>query len=403
MSRLPRQLQPAWSLFKRAHLLATVVLGTVARAVSPLFGARGLPRRASLTSAATASVPAEQAAIHVGDAGEVIDRPSAVGVPPHHPTFEAARKARLPDRYVLDLVDGTVVDQYGAIITSRGTLDFETSFYFGADQWFEHPLFLKGRLPKPRLVEGTAVSLATAAGERNYYHFLLEVMPRWAVVRQILPDVDIDAVYMPTAHQYERDLLAMAGIDPGAVIATGDVPALQASRLLVPGYPNAGEMQPRWLAEWVRQTFKPVETDGKPNRLFVTRGSGPHTRRLVQGPAVEAMLGDRGFVTIDPGSMSVQEQIDHFAAADVIVGIHGAAMTNLVFARPGVRVLELFAPRYVKHCFWALSQTIPDSRYRYLVGSGRPPRSGRPMQGIQADVHVEPREVADALERLLAD
>lgn len=403
MSRLPRQLQPAWWLFKRAHLLATAVIGVVARWASPVFGSRGLPRRASLTSAETASDQMEQAELHVGARGEVFDLSPAVGEPPNHPTFEAARTARLPDRYVLDLVDGTAVDQYGAIITSRGTLDFETSFYFGVNRWFEHPLFLRARLPRPHTVDGTAVSLATAAGERNYYHFLLEVMPRWAVVRQILPDVDVDAVYMPTAHQYERDLLVIAGIDPGAVIATGEVPAIRASRLLVPGYPNVGEMQPRWLADWVRQTFKPVDTASRPSRLFVTRGSGPNTRRLVEGPAVEAMLAERGFVTIDPGSMSVQEQIDHFAAADVIVGIHGAAMTNLVFSPPGVRILELFAPRYVKHCFWALSRNIPDSRYRYLLGHGRPPRPGRPMHGIQADVHLEPVEVERALERLLAE
>jgi capsular polysaccharide biosynthesis protein len=360
-----------------------------------------LPRRASLTSAATAADRTEQAALHIGAPGEVFNRPSAVGEPPNHPAFEAARTARLPDLFVLDLADGTAVDQYGAIITSCGTFDFETSFYFGVKRWFEHPLFLRPRLPRPHHVDGTAVVLATAAGERNYYHFLLEAMPRWALVRQILPNVDIDAIYVPTAHQYQRDLLAIAGIDPGAVIATGEVPAIRASRLLVPGYPNVGELQPRWLVDWVRETFKPVNTAGKPSRLFVTRGSGPNTRRLVEGPAVEAMLAERGFVTIDPGAIPVQEQIDHFAAADVIVGIHGAAMTNLVFAKPGVRILELFAPRYIHPCYWAMSQNIPDSRYRYLLGRGRPPRPGRPMQGVMNDVHLGPAEVERALDQLL--
>ena len=42
--------------------------------------------------------------------------------------------------------------------------------------------------------------------------------------------------------------------------------------------------------------------------------------------------------------MSVRDQIDHFAAADAIVGLHGAGLTNLVFAKPGARVLEIFAP-----------------------------------------------------------
>ena len=41
------------------------------------------------------------------------------------------------------------------------------------------------------------------------------------------------------------------------------------------------------------------------------------------------------------------EQVDAFAAAQVVVAPHGAALGNLVFCPPGVRVLELFAPRDV--------------------------------------------------------
>ncbi|HJR89654.1 MAG TPA: glycosyltransferase family 61 protein, partial [Aeromicrobium sp.] len=356
MSRLPRPLEPIWPLAKRAHLAATVIVGALARVISPLFGQRGLPRHASLSSAATAAAEPATTAVHIGPPGEVIDRPSAVGEPPLHHVFEKARSGHLPDQHVLDLQDGTVVGDYGAIITTNGTLDFETSRYFSVYKWFEHPLFLRARLPRPRLVDGTVVSLATRGGDRNYYHFLLEVVPRWAMVQRILPDVDIDAVYAPSALGYQREFLALAGIDVDRIIPTGTVPSVRASRLLVPGYPNMRELQPRWMVDWVRQTFKPVDTDAKPRRLFVTRGSGPNTRRLIQASAVEAMLHERGFVTIDPGSMSVQEQIDHFAAADEVVGIHGAALTNLVFSPPGVRVLELFAPEYVNPCYWAVLQ-----------------------------------------------
>ncbi|HUS21492.1 MAG TPA: glycosyltransferase 61 family protein [Aeromicrobium sp.] len=398
MSRLPRRLQPAWPLAKRAHLAATVMLGVVWRRLAPLWGPRGLPRRASLQSADTASVPSEGAVLHAGPAGEVIDRASAQGEPPLHPTFEAARAAHLPDPYVLELSNGTVVGDYGATVTARGTFDFETSRYFSVYRWNEHPLFLRPRLPKPYRVDGTVASLATRGGDRNYYHFLLEVLPRWALVRQLVADAEIDAVFMPAALGYERDLAAMAGIDADKILPTGSVPAVQASRLLIPSYPNMGELQPRWLVEWVRATFQAVNTEELPRRLFVTRAN---TRRLIQGPAIEAMLRERGFVTIDPGTMSAQEQIDHFSAAEVIVGIHGAAMTNLVFAPVGVRVLELFAPRYVKHCYWALSNGIPDARYRYLIGRGRPPRPGQPMYGLQDDIDVDPDQVRRELDVLL--
>ena len=112
--------------------------------------------------------------------------------------------------------------------------------------------------------------------------------------------------------------------------------------------------------EWVREHLPAVATDDKPRLLYVTRGSGPNTRRLVDEEALWPRLEQRGFVRIDPGTMSVRDQIDHFAAADAIVGLHGAALSNLVFAKPGARVLEIFAPSYVKHCFWAICERIPD-------------------------------------------
>ena len=101
--------------------------------------------------------------------------------------------------------------------------------------------------------------------------------------------------------------------------------------------------------------------------------------------------------------MSVRDQIDHFAAADIIVGIHGGALTNLVFAKPGVRVLEIFAPTYVKHCFWAITDSIDGAVYHYLVAGEPEVVEDRWHRGIQDDIDVEPQVVlAACLERLLA-
>ena len=104
--------------------------------------------------------------------------------------------------------------------------------------------------------------------------------------------------------------------------------------------------------------------------------------------------------------MPVREQIDRFAAAEVIVAPHGAALANLVFARPGVRVLELFAPDYVNPCYWAITDAVPDARYHYLV-AGTPdeisPPTHRPMTGVLRDISIPPARVLAALDRLLGD
>ena len=76
---------------------------------------------------------------------------------------------------------------------------------------------------------------------------------------------------------------------------------------------------------------------------------------------------------LDPGTLSVQEQIDVFSGAEVIIAPHGAALTNITFSRPGVRVLEMFAGAYVHLGLWTIAEAVGGVHYRYLVG-GRSPR-----------------------------
>ena len=104
---------------------------------------------------------------------------------------------------------------------------------------------------------------------------------------------------------------------------------------------------------------------------------------------------------LDSGTLTVQEQIDVFHGAEVIIAPHGAALTNITFCTPGARVLEMFAGTYVHLGLWTIAEAVGGVRYRYLVGSGSSPE-GREMTGIVDDVDIPPARVEAALEELLA-
>lgn len=390
-----------WPLVKRLHRLASLVLGVVGRRVSCVWADRRVPRTAGLTSAETAAAEPADVRLRPGPAGESLRRTLPDGDPPAHWTFRRATAADLPGQYTLEIDRGVVVGDYGAIITPGHRLDYQTSPYFGIHSWREHPIFLRPRMPRIEDIPGSLAVLATRGGSNNYYHFLLDVLPRLAVLDACLPDIRPDAIYLPTGTRYQREILALAGLDAATVVATGKHRAVRAESLLVPSLPNPDELAPAWLVAWLRDRLPAVGNAGKPRLLFVTRGQQPNTRRLATEADLWPALERRGFVRIDPGSMTVRDQIDHFAAAEAVVGVHGAALTNLIFARPGVRVLELFAPAYVKHCFWAITQSIPEAEYRYLVGEGEAVPEGGWMDGVQDDIAVAPARVLDQLEWLL--
>lgn len=402
MTRLPSALQPAWPLVKRLHRLASLLSGLVFRRTSRLSGRRALPNRGSASSTRTAELEPDAVTMHRLDRGEELRREPAVGEPPGHWVLQQRRIFDVPPRFSLDIRNGIVVGDYGATVTPGGILDYETSDYFGVSGWREHPIFLRRRLPRIEHVDGTVVSLATRGGSNNYYHFLLDVLPRWGVFEDTMPGRSADAIYVPASTAWQRELLTLVGLGDQTYVETGKHRAVSADHLVVPCLPNPKEVAPTATIQWLRERLAPGDVSDKPTRIYVTRGSAPNTRRLVHEEALMPLLEERGFVRIEPGGMSVREQIDHYAAAEIVVAPHGAALTNLVFARPGVRVLEMFPAAYVNACFWSITESIPDARYAYLIaGDVSQHGPGDPMNRIQADIDLEPARIVAAIDRLL--
>lgn len=66
-------------------------------------------------------------------------------------------------------------------------------------------------------------------------------------------------------------------------------------------------------------------------RLYIKRPQIAH-RRLLSADLFEAFLDDNGFLFVDPGSYSFEEQVQLFHEAEFIVAAHGAGLTNILWA-----------------------------------------------------------------------
>lgn len=402
MAKLPTALQPVWPVLKRGHRLATRGVGAVTRRTTPVAGLRAVPLRATDRAEETVALEPDHVRIHRGGPAEHLDRPIPPGDPAGHWVFPRWARFEVARRYTLDIDEGMVVGDYAAHITPGGTLDYETSTYFGVTGWKEHPIYLRGRLPEAEHVSGSLVSLATRGSHANYYHFLLDVLPRWGVLQECMPGFRPDFAFVNDGTRYQRELLALAGLDHLKAISPTRDTALRADRLVAPCIPNPELMAPTWTTSWLKDRLPAKETRDRPKRLYLTRGTAKNTRRVVNEDEVMRLLEPLGFVKLDPGAHTVQEQIDLFTAAEAIVAPHGAALANLTFCSPGVRVLELFAPKYVNPCYWTIADNIPDVHYRYLVCGTDPRRPGAPMNGVLTDITVDLAKLRDSLEALLA-
>jgi len=77
-------------------------------------------------------------------------------------------------------------------------------------------------------------------------------------------------------------------------------------------------------------------------RIVVSRGSSTTRRWLNENECISS-LDSHGFKLIDPSKLSLAQQVDAFSNADIILGPHGAGLTNIMFCNPGTKVIEVRA------------------------------------------------------------
>jgi capsular polysaccharide biosynthesis protein len=373
MVRLPPRLRPLFPYLKPAYTQATRMVAPTSQALSKLRGG-WLPTGAVQTMDQAAA--STDGTCVVARPAELLVRPAAKGHPAGHPTFAATDGTRIDRVAIAELPNGRVLGDKRAIITGNGDFLHEQSWYFGTTRPREHPIFLHP-FPEPPLEFDGRLGVLASRGDANYYHFLVDVMARIGVLEQCPEIAPPDKWYVPAGAKFQREILDMFGLGADAIVDASAHPHVRAKTLLLPGLPATDVFNPPWVTDFLRRKLlRPEHFEQVGPPLYVTRGSGANNRRVVNEADLLELLLARGFVAVDPGKLSVAEQIAAFAAAPVVVSPHGAALTNTIFARPGSAVIELLPGAAVlPDCYWTLAYSVPGLEYRYLVSEGRSSRA----------------------------
>jgi hypothetical protein len=227
-------------------------------------------------------------------------------------------------------------------------------------------------LPPAERWPGVTAALAAHYAEWNYYHWMLQVLPRLEVLRLagITPQ-QVDRYLLNAPHfPFHTETLAQLGLPLEKVAPAGPETHFSADYLWTTSSLRFNAHQQSWVHQFLRREFLPPgAASGGAERLYISRGNA--TRRLIVNEAeLAARLEALGFCTVVPDRLTVAQQAAAFAAARVIVAPHGAGLTNLVFARPGSQVLELLSPARRAMHYWELSNAC-GLEYYYLIGEDR--------------------------------
>lgn len=245
-------------------------------------------------------------------------------------------------------------------------------------------------------------------GLENYFHWNVEILPRLNLLAPLLRDGSLDRVYVYFGELpgFARASIAFFFPDlrdrvlglPAAVTRFESlvyfVNALEGLGLAVPTCISAaGHQWMRTMDERLDRLLPRAARRPMGEYLYVSRDDASG-RRLLNEQDLLARLHPGRWQRIVCSGLSVAEQIAAFRRARVVVGPHGAGLTNVMFCRPGTRFIELncrnFISRYHYFCDIADQRALD---YRLILLDQR-----RIPPALQLDLYLAPSQ----LRRLVA-
>lgn len=224
-----------------------------------------------------------------------------------------------------------------------------------------------------RRLDGTVFLFGNSAGAHCYYHWMVDLMPKWGVLQKAGIGVDaIDHVLVrELASGFQRETFQRLGIPTDKIIEARNSHYFECERLVYVHMNNGINLKMnRFVPAWMRHQFlqtSPASVSGPvaagpvtdanadhaPLKLYISRPKGVR-RGVANEEALLPVLEHHGYTVRAMEGMSIAEQAALLARTEVLISPHGGALTNMLFSRPGIDVVELFG-RHVYPFYYGLA------------------------------------------------
>ena len=299
-------------------------------------------------------------------------------------------------RYPEAIVFGYGIVQVGDSIVAESLINRDRTHLLGALTLASDGTgHVAHTLPRPRRIPGRTVHLWQMWAE-NYGHWLVECMPRLHVAARagLLENAKVTVQAIPAMERVYRDSLAVLGIGEARIVW------LNAREVVFEDlvYPTPITRQPVEKSPLVIEAALALRdrigppAEPLPERIYVSRNRSGR-RRLANEAEVIALLRERGYAVVHPETEPFARQVQIFAAARLVVGGMGAALSNLAFSPAGVRCLMLTNQDMLDDFFLDLVG-LKDGAYVSIHGT-----SLSPELGMQSDYTIALDTLRETLDK----
>ncbi len=217
-------------------------------------------------------------------------------------------------------------------------------------------VFEKGTPRLKKKLGGTVLSLLTGgAGNKNYSHWLFDVLPRIALCEEIENISNINFYLLPALEEkFQKETLAELNLDKKKCLSSQKYRHILTSKLIITEHPycvtNNSEKDitkiPYWISEWLRNRFinNHTKDNNFPSKIYIDRSDSPvntkQMRKVTNEKELLELLKKEGFKVVTLAKMSFTDQVKTFHNAKIIIGLHGSGLANLVFCNSRAKIIE---------------------------------------------------------------
>jgi capsular polysaccharide biosynthesis protein len=282
--------------------------------------------------------------------------------------YEANTELAFSGQFMFCLPNARVRGPHGFVVLDEGVFVLEGNWR--VSNVVRHPLFSKAPLSKSRSLKGNWYSIISYFSG-SYHHWLWDDLPRLLTAMPHLP-LDTQFLIPENPKDYHLEALAALGIEQFRLHEHSAETETKVERLWFAtplGHSEWAATAPD-VALKLREIFRNfAQPETKKQRKIYISRQNARQRRFVNESELLPSILKCGFEPVFAENLTFKKQVKLFAEANCILGIHGAGLTNMLFAKSGAQILEIQPdhPDSSRTHYWMMASTLGDN-YKCMLG-----------------------------------
>lgn len=217
---------------------------------------------------------------------------------------------------------------------------------------------LESPFPKNKRKARTYTGAVTCIHTTGYYHFLLEELPRLLWALQNVNDLRV--MVHCSAPIFIFDLLEQlknSGVINKELLVLNEDSVYLEDYVFTQAEAYSGFVHSSDI-KVIQNTLvpAPIHNSEALKKIYLSRKNA--ARSFDNEADLEKIMQKSEFEILQLERISIREQMLIFKKANVIVSPHGAGLSNLIWCKPGIKVVEIFSSKQVNDCYARLCSTI---------------------------------------------